>query len=576
MADKNRNYISAGVCAAMLVMLAILHIYVRMAADDFYYATFCSGGIRAFLSDTVYHYQNVTGRALVHFLLCPLLLLDMIPFRVWNVLLIGFVTFLAAKLAAGGRKNLWQLWALSLVLFPFIGAATLGDGALWGAGSFNYLFPTTLVVLYFLLLRKYAPAERGGWLVPGAAFLCAATVEMTGILVPVTVLYVYFSERRVLKKRKAFMLVNLVAACAGYATLFGTGGVASRLSENGYASITLLRRAALNYELFSRMICDGSGIFIIVSAALLCAGVYFIVRRKYIPAACGFALALLPVLTGTGVIWTSIGIATVGGLCALSIFAFGAYVFTRGERVIPFFALTTFLSLGVCLASPIVGMRMILPTAVFLTAFALRTLAISVYDKRALTIAGAVILIPAALITFRFVTKYAENAAVIDSNVAAAESYDGGGALYLQNVPDERYGHGTVPSTGNFGEYFCKLKGIAAVIENYDADSAVLTCGGTALETPAILRDGEWYVTVRSVGALLGAETSWDYSYAVIDTGERRYRFHMNSRAVLTGGIFRDCEKLSCPVRMVCEKTYIAVKDANSLFGLNIELPLTK
>lgn len=571
MYKKNRNYISAAVCLIMLVLFSILHVYVRMAADDFYYAGFCTSGLRDFISASIYHYQNVTGRALVHILLCPLLLFNMVPFRIWNVLLIGFVSLLSARLATGSKKNLLQFWALALVLLPFIGAATLGDAVLWGAGSFNYLFPTTLVLLYFFLLRKFAPAESGGWGVALAAFLCSATVEMTGILVPITLIYVYFSERKRLKHRAAFMAVNFLAACAGYAILFGTAGVSARLIENGYTSISLFKRAVLNYELFSRMISDGSGIFVIVSVVLTCIGLYFLLKKIYSAGIAAIVLACLPILTGLGIIWSSFAIALTSGLCAISIFAFGIYMFIDGDRVIPFFAVCTFLSLGVCLASPIVGMRMILPTSVFLIVISLRTLAISTLKQKTLTMSGSIALIPAAALMLLFVSKYAANAVVIDLNTLAAQNYVGEGALYLCNVPDESYGRGTVPSTGNFGEYFCSLNGISAVIENYDENSVLMSCGDKTLKSPAILRDGEWYVSVRDIGDLLGAETRWDYSYAVIDTGDKSYRFHLNSRAALSGEIFGECEKLSYPVRMVCEKTYISIKDAKNLFGLDIK-----
>lgn len=566
---RKRDCMSAAVCLLMLTLISVLHLYVRMAADDFYYATFCTGGLRGFLSNTVYHYRNVTGRAFVHLLLSPLLMLDMIPFRIWNVLLIGFMTYIMAVISADRGKGVCCLWALALTLFPFMGIAVLGDGALWGAGSFNYLFPTALIILFFLLMMKYTESGRGGWAVVIVAFLSAATVEMTGILAPITVLYVFFAEYKTAKDRIGYFAANFAAACAGYATLFGTCGVAARLSENGYGSIGLFTRAYRNYELFSRMIMDGGGIFVIVAALLAAIGFYCL-KRKRIAAFAAFALTALPVLTGTGVIWGSVGIAIAAGVCAFSVFLFGIYTFTAGERVIPFFTLMIFLSLGVCLISPIVGMRMLLPAALFLTVVCLRTLALSFSGENVLRIAGAAAVVPAVAVMVLFITKYASNAGVIDRNTLAAEKYDGSGTLYLQNVPDERYGRSTVPSPGNFGEYFCRLYGISAGIKNYDEETTVMSCDGQRILSPAIRRGGEWYVTVRDVGRLLDAEVSWDYSYAVIDTGDERYRFHLNSRAVQKGNGYGECEKLACPVRMVCETTYISVKDADAIFGLRI------
>jgi len=314
---------------------------------------------------------------------------------------------------------------------------------------------------------------------------------------------------------------------------------------------------------------DEGEFFIIVAAALAAIGFYFLKRNK-ITACTAFVLTVMPILTGTGVIWGSLGIAIAAGLCALLIFLFGIYTFISGERVIPFFTLMILYSLSVCLISPIVGMRMLLPTAVFLILVFLRTLSLSFFKEKALRIAGGAIMVPALALMLFLITKYATNAGIIDNNTLAAEKYDESGTLYLQNVPDERYGRSTVPSAGNFGEYFCRLHGVSGAIVNFDSETAVMSCNGQEMPSPAIRRGGEWYVTLRDVGYLLDAAVCWDYSYAEIDTGSEKHRFHLNSYVMQYGDSYGECEKLTCPVRMVCETTYISVSDVNAIFGLDI------
>ena len=116
----------------MLLTMALC-IWIRPAADDFYYSTLGDGGWQAFLKNNLEHYQNYTGRVFVHLVLYPLLCLDMWPLRAFVAILIGGCSVMAARLAYADRKQRTLAQVIALSAFWLMGIETLQDGVLWGA-----------------------------------------------------------------------------------------------------------------------------------------------------------------------------------------------------------------------------------------------------------------------------------------------------------------------------------------------------------------------------------------------------------------------------------------------------------
>lgn len=121
----------------ILVLTAGLALWIRPAADDFYYMTFTDDGWSQFWENHLIHYQLMSGRVFVHLLLNPLLFLDLWPFRVFFVGLIALFAVLAAKLCAPEGHGRPAAAALAVSVFWLQGIETLADGALWGAGTMN-------------------------------------------------------------------------------------------------------------------------------------------------------------------------------------------------------------------------------------------------------------------------------------------------------------------------------------------------------------------------------------------------------------------------------------------------------
>lgn len=560
-----------GACVVLLVLAGVLCALIRPAADDFYYYTFCDGGLYDYLRSSLLHYRTVTGRVLVHLILCPLLQFHMWPFRLFNLLLTGGLCWLCACLCAETRPQRPPLFAAGLSMFFLMGLETLSDGVLWGGGSLNYLFPTFLVLLYYAGLQKYLSGGAGGCWLAIPAFLCSATVEMTGLLTVLVILYFLLTCRERWRSCRRAALLNLCAALLGYLSLFTSPGVKQRLEENS-AGIGLLQRINVNFSLFDRKACGPEGIWVITLLALLSAAV--LLRRKRPPVPALFLLLALGVaLTGTGALSYGVWVALLA-LCAFfALLGYGIWNFLSGERLVPLCMLCTTVSLAVCLVSPVAGPRMMLPSAVFLTVLTLRTLALCRLPDRLLALPVTLLGLSAAAVLCFYIVNFAANARVIDQNDSRARAHRDGTPLQLTCVPDERFGGATVPSAANFGGPYLEGMGLPGLeLQCTDPTARPIFREGRPLNQEALLRGGRYYVPVRLAASLPDTSVRWELASAVVTLPEGEYRFHQGDRAANRTPGVGPSVRLSAPVRMIDSRIYIAQQDFENLFHVELSL----
>ena len=551
----------------MLALTAVLCIWIRPASDDFYYITFGDGGWSAFVENNLEHYRIMSGRVFVHLVLYPLLCLDMAPFRVFALVLIGGLSVVMARLAADAPGDRPRAKAAALGIFWLMGIETLQDGALWGAGTMNYLFPVTLVLVYALLMQRILDGRGSLWLgIP--AFFCASTVEMTGILPIVVWLYLVVTQWD--KTRTHWRRVFAVGICtlAGYLFLFSSPGVAGRIQNNS-AELSLWEKMLVNYALIDRKVIGPEGIWVVTTLTLACAG---LVLRRAKPV-WGMGMVLLSVavvLTGLGVIYDGRAVALIAILAFAALAAFAVWSFLGGERQIPLWMLCATASLGVCLISPVMGSRLVIPTAVFLSVIFLRCF-VTLTDSRRWAVGVTALMTAAACVTLVcYCGGLARNARVIDENARVVEAYTDG-VLVQELLPDERFSGPAVPTISGFEVSYLRhhdLLGVKCAVE--DPTMANVTCGGRLLPQQAVLRDGLYYIHVRAAAEAVGADVRWELASAVVETDAETYCFHLGDEVANLGHGITGSVKLSGPVRNIGGKIYIPVSDFPMLFGVEL------
>ena len=539
MSQKTSKKLNIAFSLMILLLVGVLHYFLRPANDDFYYATFTDSGFSGFVAETVNHCQTVMGRVVVHIVLCPLLMLDMIPFKVFNIAVAAGLSLTAAKLTLEEKSQTGANFSLFLALFWLMGAYVLCDGALWGAGALNYLFPSFLAVLYYYLFNE--TVKKPNYLVCVLALITSATTEMSGITVLLCVVYLWITTKGA---NRTFCITNLVSGVLGYVSLFVTGGAGARMSGNETESLT--DTIGANFSIFARKILDINGLGILVLLTMVALLVLAFKKKNKAVAISLLACCLLCLLVITGVLYHLWQVVAIAVLCFGAIWA--GSVISRDKTVI-FFMICLTVSLGICMVSPVVGDRMLFPCGVYLCIMSVRALSMCEFSYTAKTAVASVLCIGAVLCLGFLIGKFSANAKIVDKNLEIAKNHTSG-ELVLESVPDELYGNGTVPSTMNFGDSFMAHYGIenTQIIIKDDAQP--------------VTRNGVKYVPVR-MAKEHGADVKWRLACAEISYKGKTYRFSKGARVADTG---LTSYKISHPVRMINGTTYIAESDFNNIF----------
>lgn len=532
----------------MLCFVAVLCYFVRPANDDFYYRTFLDGDFSHFIKESVTHYKTVMGRFFVHIVLCPLLAYDMMPFKIFNVVMILATAFVGAKIASATKKETLKNTVLFLAVFWLVGGYVLSDGVLWGAGSLNYLFPAFLGLSYFYLFSK--TFKKPNYLLLIFTPFAATTTELGGILVIFSIFYFVFTDWQNAKKHKLYISANLLVAAVSYATLFVSGGIKERFSANEVSGVSLIDTIVANFSIFVRKILSPYGLVAVIVLVLLAFLLLAIKNKKYIKASiCAVSMAVV-VLVATGVLYHLWQVSIVGVLCFLALWINAVL---SKDKVIIFFMFAVSVSLGVCVVSPVVGDRMLFPCGIYLVVMFVRTVALCRFSEKTRLVINTVLTVFAIVSLGFLISKFSQNAQIVDKNLKATKECDGI-VLLLEDVPDELYGNGTVPSTMNFGDSYLAHYGIenATIVNEADQKTRIL-CGVE-------------YIPIKEAKAH-GAIVRWHLSCAEIEIGEKIYRFSKGANvADLNNG---KSVKLEAPVRIINGTTYIPQKDYVKILSLS-------
>ena len=150
-------------CAAMLVTLCVLHVFVFDRKYDFDDAYFADALDRQTLVDfLVDRYLHWSGRWPID-ALAALLLDHMWIWRIVNVCMVLVLCACVARLGFGERMRPLAGTACAFVLLWCMPSPVLRDAAWWVSGSFNYLWPTAMGIAALVPLFDRRERGRMAW-----------------------------------------------------------------------------------------------------------------------------------------------------------------------------------------------------------------------------------------------------------------------------------------------------------------------------------------------------------------------------------------------------------------------------
>jgi hypothetical protein len=253
----------SGIILFFVVILTffLFNVFTPVAVDDFAYLySFADGSRITSTLDVIesqrVHYFSQSGRSVAHFFAQIFLMFDhKIIFDIMNTAV--YVIFILAvqfhinvRWIRRGWEDLWEFLAINIFLWLFVPA--WGQNFLWLTGSCNYLWTTTIVLLFLLPFRIKLEHQNFKFKTILLFFffpfsvIAGWTNENSGAAV-LFMLIVYFVINKINRKRSAlFEILGSAGFLIGYLILILAPGNYVRLAnfdrKNVFFLVELLGR----------------------------------------------------------------------------------------------------------------------------------------------------------------------------------------------------------------------------------------------------------------------------------------------------------------------------------------------
>jgi hypothetical protein len=428
--------------AAAILTLSVSRS-VALYGDDFYYLAIPFTGVRDFFAAHAHNYVYDNGRFIVHVLASLFLRGDAWLWRLLLPIEIGAIVFLICRLSEFGSSRAGVLrCAIALSGVLLVGINVGREGVYWVTGSFNYIYPTLLTLVYFHLISKRGEYNKHSALVPIFGFLAAASVEQAAVIAVVITAVDAWKRRRAGRDLDKTTLAAILAVAVGAASVILAPGQFNRLLDIGASYGTPLLatiRQNTHFLILDVLLSEHLRVYFVLLAAALSAFAFSRSRRRLFAAL--FSVAAFGMAAAT--YFCQRKFVTPYILAILMFFAVSAFAaaVVSGNTVALTAILAAIASLAFMLPSPVVGFRSVLFFLIYIAVFAA---AIIPELPAAVGIPASVVLTAAAAYAVLSIAPgYAENAVIHAQNrerVIAWHASDTDGELVQIKPKNELYG----------------------------------------------------------------------------------------------------------------------------------------
>lgn len=243
----NKKYIALIV---LLGLMLIIHQYVFIYADDFYYSRDASRGL-AYLPKFILDELNQNGRIWIHLLLLSIVRYDVYLFRMINPIVILLSALLLGKISIDSNKdnkNFLIATSCTGALFLFLPVQIAQTTIYYAADSLNYLYVPMVVVLYAYLFfcdyRKISGNHTINWWILTLAFFAGSSSQQSGMIaIGFTILIPLYFKVIKNKKLQNTIISYFAAIFAGY-SIVAYGSIKRMLYETSVGNKVNLKEAA--------------------------------------------------------------------------------------------------------------------------------------------------------------------------------------------------------------------------------------------------------------------------------------------------------------------------------------------
>lgn len=229
--------------ATFFCFILAMNILTPMNADDFVYLLIYGNfdvrvtSLSDIIQSQVNHYHMWGGRSIVHGILQMLLLLPPFIIDILNSIVYMSYVWLIYIMIKGKKEHSLGLFILINLCVWFLQPA-FGDTILWITGSVNYLWGTSIILLFLLPYRLYdgKKSKSATMVLKGCIFFIGGIITgwtnentVAGVIVITFLFLVYYRSNN--WKIPAWAISGLLGAIIGYSIMILAPGNQARSGE---------------------------------------------------------------------------------------------------------------------------------------------------------------------------------------------------------------------------------------------------------------------------------------------------------------------------------------------------------
>lgn len=241
------------IMTSIFLMMLLLNILTPLIADDFSYSFNIDGEkLGSFLDVINYqitHYFKWGGRTVAHTIAQSFLLFPKPFFSIMNTFVYVLLVYLIYLHSKGDNKDDNPLILILIHFGLWFLVPVFGQNCLWLIGSCNYLWTTTLILLFLLIIRKNSQKETFFKIIGMLLFgiIVGWTNENTSFGLIIITAGTLIISKKENKKRKIlkYQFSGLVGTIIGFIILIIAPGNfvrSSILEDNTFIVIKFLKR----------------------------------------------------------------------------------------------------------------------------------------------------------------------------------------------------------------------------------------------------------------------------------------------------------------------------------------------
>ncbi len=269
----------------IFISMFILNMITPLIMDDFNYTYGLDGRINSIKDIANYQkwfYFNWGGRNIAHFIAQFFLMNNKILFNILNAGVYTFMIFLIYSIIKGTKKDQPSYLILIHLLLWFLTPA-FGQSFIWLTGSCNYLWTTTIVLLFIKLFISISESQQRYNVFQIVLFgilgvLAGWTNENSGAsLVFMLSTYIIFTKIIDKRKIKKIQLSGLIGVVLGFIIMIVAPGNfvrGSGLEENTFFLIKWIERAVEITQ------TAGHFLFILITIAIILFTIHLYKKQK--------------------------------------------------------------------------------------------------------------------------------------------------------------------------------------------------------------------------------------------------------------------------------------------------------